>query len=252
MDPRSFFSSSPPAVEPQTCFVLMPFADEFRPVYDAIHETLEGPDLAFSCSRADEIFGGGHIMDDVLASMARAEVIVAELTGRNPNVFYELGIAHTVKPVQTVIVITQSMEDVPFDLRQLRCIVYHPGDLSGLHRQLVDSIREVTPAGLRFTVQEGQTFAFRRRLPGPDRCLYDFDLGPVYLGLDFVKFMLVVRRWVAGKPAENVWSDGYGIKRGDGIEIPHAKWMLQLDRVTEQRAHFCLCEPTTRRPPARK
>jgi nucleoside 2-deoxyribosyltransferase len=52
----------------------------------------------------------------------RAEIIVADVTGRNGNVFYELGMAHTIgKPV---IIITQNKEDVPFDLRHLRFFKY--------------------------------------------------------------------------------------------------------------------------------
>ncbi len=251
MYPQSFFSDRPPAVEPQTCFVLMPFAEELSPVHDAIVASVEGPELNFSsCRRADELFGGGHIMADILMSIARAEVIIADVTKRNPNVFYELGIAHTVKPIQTVIIITQSMEDMPFDLKHLRCILYKPTPygLDDLKRQIADSIREVTPAGLRFAVPEGETFSFRTRLPGPDRYLYDFDVGPVYTGLDFAKFQMVVRRWAVGTPAEVVSTDTYGINNGSNVEIPFLQWRLNLDRVGRDRAHFCVCRPASDAP----
>jgi hypothetical protein len=61
-------------------------------------------------------------MEDVWEQVCRARVLVAELTGRNPNVFYELGMAHTLG--KSVILITQSIDDVPFDLRHQRVIPY--------------------------------------------------------------------------------------------------------------------------------
>ncbi len=218
MYPKHFFLN-PPAVEPQTCFVLMPFAEEFDAVYRAIVEAVEGPEVCFSsCRRADELFGGGHIVADILDRLARGEIIIADVTNRNPNVFYELGIAHTVKDIHAVVIIAQSMKDVPFDLSHLRCIEYSPSGLEDLKRQIVDSIRAITPAGLRFAIQDGKGFSFPNRLPGPDRFLYDFDVGPVIIGKDFAKFR---------------------------IEIPLLHWRLNLDRVSGDKAHFCLCEPAS-------
>lgn len=75
-------------------------------------------------------------MQSVWDGINRARVVIADLTGRNPNVFYELGIAHTLgKPV---VMLTQSMDFVPFDLRQLRCIVYDykPKIIERLNEQL--------------------------------------------------------------------------------------------------------------------
>jgi nucleoside 2-deoxyribosyltransferase len=61
-------------------------------------------------------------MQSVWEGINRAGIVIADMTERNPNVFYELGIAHTLgKPV---VMITQSMEFVPFDLKHLRCLVY--------------------------------------------------------------------------------------------------------------------------------
>ena len=62
------------------------------------------------------------IIEDIWKRINEAKILISELTGRNANVFYETGIAHTIG--KEVILITQSMEDVPFDLRHLRCIVY--------------------------------------------------------------------------------------------------------------------------------
>jgi len=61
-------------------------------------------------------------MEDIWSMILSAEVVVADITGRNANVFYELGIAHTLgKPV---ILITQTTEDIPFDLNRYRHVIY--------------------------------------------------------------------------------------------------------------------------------
>ncbi len=61
-------------------------------------------------------------MDDITKSIEKARIIVADLTGRNPNVFYEVGIAHTLN--KTVLLLAQNIDDVPFDLRHRRVLIY--------------------------------------------------------------------------------------------------------------------------------
>ena len=80
------------------CFVLMPFNDQFAKVWDVIKKTTEGDRFNLQCLRADAIARPGYIMEDVLEYIARAGTILAELSGRNANVFYELGIAHATAP----------------------------------------------------------------------------------------------------------------------------------------------------------
>src|SRR5205807_5884923 len=111
--PKAFFATDNEHERPGTCFVLMPFATGFDTTYDAILDAMESADLVFRCRRADELFGGHEIMEGVLQEIARAEVVIADLTGRNPNVFYELGIAHMLKDADRVLLLTQRLEDVP-------------------------------------------------------------------------------------------------------------------------------------------
>lgn len=75
----------------------MPFAPVFDEIYETIRETIQGPELSFHGTRADELQGGGYIIDDILRETAEAGLIIADFTGRNPNVFYELGITQIVK-----------------------------------------------------------------------------------------------------------------------------------------------------------
>ena len=127
------------------CFVLMPFADknDMQTVYtDHIKPVIEKR-CHLRCERADDIHDISGVMQSVWESINRARIVIAEMTDRNPNVFYELGIAHTLgKPV---IMITQSMDYVPFDLKHLRCIVYEfkPGAIDRFKESLEKTIRRV-------------------------------------------------------------------------------------------------------------
>jgi hypothetical protein len=102
-------------------FYLCPFSEPFNTIYsDHVKPTANSE--GFSIDRTDEIYGTQPIIEDILEGINSAEIILADVTGRNPNVMYEIGMAHTVgKPV---VILTQSIEDVPFDLKHHRCVVY--------------------------------------------------------------------------------------------------------------------------------
>jgi tetratricopeptide (TPR) repeat protein len=124
------------------CFVLMPFSSDLKPIYeDSIRPTVEK--VGLKCLRADEIFDVREIMEDVWEYICRARVVVAELTGRNPNVFYELGIAHSLG--KEVICIAQTLDDIPFDIRHRRHIIYTytPRGVKQLEQQLEETIKSV-------------------------------------------------------------------------------------------------------------
>lgn len=102
------------------CFVLMPFNAQFQPVYDD-HIVKVCGSLGITVTRADQIFSVGPFMEDILESVLTSKFIIGDLTDRNPNVFYEVGICHALG--KKVILITQE-NDVPSDLRHFRYIRY--------------------------------------------------------------------------------------------------------------------------------
>lgn len=107
--------------EEDLCFVLMPFNPSFDRIYrEQIKPSAEA--LGFKCIRADDIFSPTPILEDIWIHILKSKVIIADVTGRNPNVFYEIGIAHTVG--RPVIIITQDKSDVPFDIAHYRYFVY--------------------------------------------------------------------------------------------------------------------------------
>lgn len=108
-------------IEPTLASAMMPFDAGFNAVYDAIRQAADNAGLR--CRRADDIWENAAIIQDVVALIDRSRIVVCDCSGRNPNVFYEAGIAHTLG--REVILITQSEHDIPFDLRHLRYIRYH-------------------------------------------------------------------------------------------------------------------------------
>jgi len=102
-------------------FVLMPFSQEFDDVYHlAIKETAD--ELGFKCQRADEIQHNAGILPIVFRAIEAAHLVIADMTGQNPNVCYELGYAHGLG--KEVILLTQNVDDIPFDLRGFNHIIY--------------------------------------------------------------------------------------------------------------------------------
>lgn len=103
------------------CFVLMPFTDTLREIYTEIYKpACERNNLA--CWRVDELTRPGSITRDIIDGILDADVIIADLTSRNPNVFYELGIAHSIG--NKTLMTCQDIKDVPFDIANYRIILY--------------------------------------------------------------------------------------------------------------------------------
>lgn len=106
--------------QPSLVSVMMPFAAEFDPVYAAIQSAVKS--LGLKPMRADNFWEHHYVIQDIVNLIARARVVICDLSSRNPNVFYEAGIAHALG--KEVILIAQSQDDVPFDLRHIRYVKY--------------------------------------------------------------------------------------------------------------------------------
>lgn len=109
-----------------SCFVMMPFAGHLGSYYNAIYEPAITKAGLRPVRADDDIFGTGKIIDQVWRGIVDAKVLVAELTSRNPNVFYELGLAHALQ--KPVVLVSSREEDVPFDLQHIRVIYYDVND----------------------------------------------------------------------------------------------------------------------------
>ena len=108
-----------------SCFVIMPFLPSYQTLYDkVIRPAVE--ETGMICIRADEVFTKSQITHEIWKQIRSCRLVLAELTGKNPNVLYELGLAHAIgKPS---IIITRNQDDVPFDLKALRYLYYDTND----------------------------------------------------------------------------------------------------------------------------
>lgn len=109
-----------------TCFVMQPFGGHLGTYYESIFKPAIKQAGLTPVRADDDIFTTGKIMDQVWRGIRQATVLVAELTSKNPNVFYELGLAHALE--KPVILVSSNQEDVPFDLRHIRAIFYDQDD----------------------------------------------------------------------------------------------------------------------------
>lgn len=137
--PKQFRNEKIP-IEKNRCFFIMPFAEEFDIVYGAIKNSLS--DSEYICTRVDEISGSTPIINKILVEILKAQFIVADLTGSNPNVFYELGVAHTFKDAQNIFLIKEKGVKVPFDITHLTYIEYDKRNLKYMISQLKQSMSE--------------------------------------------------------------------------------------------------------------
>jgi hypothetical protein len=126
--------------------VMMPFRAEFNPVYSALQSAATA--LGLRCSRVDDIWEHHAIVQDIVNLIAKARVVVCDCSGKNANVFYEVVIAHSLG--KEVMLIAQSEDDVPFDLRHLRYVRYLPNTegLEALSKAVQARLHPVT-AGTR-------------------------------------------------------------------------------------------------------
>ena len=105
---------------PDQVAVMMPFGAAFNNVWNTLEAAAEQG--GWTCLRADNIWEDSVLINDVVALIARSHVTICDLSGRNANVFYEAGIAHSLG--REVILITQAAADVPFDLAHHRYVKY--------------------------------------------------------------------------------------------------------------------------------
>lgn len=108
----------------KNAFMIMPFGDvAANKAYEhCVQPICQEFDLTIR--RADEIFTSTPIYDDIIKEIQEAKIIIADVSGWNPNVFYELGIAHTLKRDETIIITHNELSEAPFDISHIRIFSY--------------------------------------------------------------------------------------------------------------------------------
>jgi hypothetical protein len=135
------------------CFVIMPYGGddgEKRKRYLAVFKTIIKPAAeaaGYHAKRSDIDAQPGDVVKDIIKDLARATVVVADLSGWVPNVFYELGIRHVLRKSGTILVFERGSR-IPFDLAHVRAVEYGTDfvDVEEYVRQIRDAILRISPA----------------------------------------------------------------------------------------------------------
>ena len=133
----------------KTCFVIMPYGgnDEVaRKRYTGVYKSIIAPaakKAGYKPKRSDIENSPGNITHDIINDLATSEMVIADLTSANPNVFFELGIRHAFRKSGTVHIIDTS-HDIPFDIKNYRAIEYSTelADISPAIELISEAIRK--------------------------------------------------------------------------------------------------------------
>ncbi|WP_321421375.1 hypothetical protein [uncultured Methanobacterium sp.] len=123
------------------CFLIMPFSESWSDIVGAhIKKIVEKQRMI--CKRGDDVYGR-NVLEDIWSNIRESRIIIADITARNPNVLYELGLAHAM--YKDVIILSQDVEDIPYDLQPFRCIIYdnNPSGFTQLEEEIAFSIEEI-------------------------------------------------------------------------------------------------------------
>ena len=113
-------SESDMRVENDSVFVLTPFHPKYQDTFNTISEVCR--EVGLRCYRGDEDYIAGDLLPHTLKQLCKARLVIANIDGRNPNVFYELGIAHAID--KGTILVSQSLDEVPVDLKSNRLLLF--------------------------------------------------------------------------------------------------------------------------------
>ena len=107
-------------VDDDLIFVLTPFNEKYASQYSVIRGLVTS--LGFKCNKGDDSNLSSNILAHITEQIAKSRLVIANISGRNPNVFYELGLAHALgKPV---IIVSESLSDIPFDINSSRILAF--------------------------------------------------------------------------------------------------------------------------------
>lgn len=123
-------------VEKNFVFVLTPFSEEEKSTFSAIKEICGNAGL--KCMRGDETHREGNLLRHIVTYILECDIIIANINGRNPNVFYELGICHSIGKPVIMISNFKFKDTLPFDVSGKNIVFYD--NLEDLQEQLKNEL----------------------------------------------------------------------------------------------------------------
>ncbi|WP_318461523.1 hypothetical protein [Photobacterium leiognathi] len=127
-------------IDPSLVFVITPFNEKFSKDFEVISSICK--DVGLKCVRGDEEYIKGDVLGHILKQMVKARVVIANINGRNPNVFYELGLAHALE--KPTLITSKTVSEIPFDLRTQQLVLY---------KNTIDFKQQLSRALLRLSLE---------------------------------------------------------------------------------------------------
>ncbi len=135
------FNNADCKLQSDTCFVIMPFSEDLNNTYMVIESV--GSSMNIRCTRADNISTTSEpILNKICAQISQAYFIIADITNLNPNVFYELGIAHALRDANKVLIIKEEQTACPSDIKHLHYYAYNKSNLKHLKKTIENFFTE--------------------------------------------------------------------------------------------------------------
>lgn len=141
-------------------FVMMPFSSEFDDVYDVIRRAVEEVDAGLDLIRLDEVRAAGRISDDLVRELTTCHLCIADVSGANPNVMWEVGYATALK--KPVIALSEGSARLPFDIADVRTVLY---DRSSLNKTLHNALTQAVSQTLKRYSVSNTTVSSRPNQP---------------------------------------------------------------------------------------
>lgn len=115
-------------------FIIIPFAKKFNDIYTIIKDTCIS--VSIDPVRADEIKEPGPIINQIYSSIEEASFIIAEVSDKNPNVYYEVGVAHALSKPIVLLAQSHTIKHLPFDIQHQRVLSYKFQELNEFKENL--------------------------------------------------------------------------------------------------------------------
>lgn len=126
-------------VKENSVFCLMPFNDRYSAIYQAIFYSCQAAN--YSCTRSDEVYNPGNLLRQIVNMLLESSIIIALLDGQNPNVFYEIGIAHSIGKTVLLLANKKNKDEIPFDLKSDRLLLY--SNNADLYDKLYETLKNM-------------------------------------------------------------------------------------------------------------
>lgn len=123
---------------PKKAFMLMPFTYEAAGIFVQCRES--ALKLGFTLKKSDDEYIEGDLLRNIVENIITSEIIIANLDGKNPNVFYELGIAHTLGK-KTILISSYRPEEMPFNIKNKYIIFYQT--MNELNEKLINALEQL-------------------------------------------------------------------------------------------------------------